>query len=830
MRIVDLNGAWLLKGFDAGEGDGEEPSEPRYDDSDWMEARIPGVVHLDLIRLKKIPHPFYGLNEREVKWVEGKDWWYRKRFTIDDDILKSDKVDLIFEGLDTFATVWVNGKKAGSLSNMFYGHRLGVKNLLRNGENVIVVKLDSPTRTLEAMHASRDVKLSGAFYFPVVYGRKAQYSFGWDWGPRLPTSGIWRPVRLEAYDVCRLDSLSFRPNIEVSKGSASAAISVCVDAVEEGEVEVSASLKGHGYERHGSERRKLTIGHNNFAFEFALERAELWWPNGYGDQALYDLRIEVAKDGVILDELSKKVGFRRIEVVQEKDEEGKNFYFKVNGVPIFCKGANWVPADSFLPQVSKDRHDYLLGKAKDANMNMLRVWGGGAYESEDFYDLCDEKGILVWQDFMFACAEYPEEEWFLGACRKEAEEVVKRLRNHACLAIWCGNNENEWGFKAGWFGKRDVFYGRTVYHEILPEVCARLDPTTFYWPSSPYGGEDPNSQSEGDRHSWDVWSGMKDHSDYLKDNGRFVSEFGFQSLPSIETITKFTTLGDRYPQSEVIEHHNKQIRGAERLVWFLSHHFKVPGDIRMFSYLTQVNQGEAMKAGIMHWRRRKFKTAGALIWQLNDCWPVASWSLVDYYGRPKASYYYVRRAFDSVTLSLVLNGDSVEAWIVSDLPAEKNGTLEAVAYNNGDERTFSRTRDVEVPANKSELCVRIPLSEVRATDPTTIVVAGILRVKGLQDRHDILFLDEPKHIAFRKPKIKLTSVKALDKTKRKFDVRIRSDTTVKALELQIRGSTVDLSDNCFDMVPRAERSVQVTLKKPLDTSELSKRMRFSYYH
>jgi len=830
MRTVDLNGAWLLTGFDAGKGDEEKAFEPSYEDSGWMEARVPGVVHLDLIRLKKILHPFYGLNELGIKWVEDKDWWYRRRFIVDDDILKSDRVELVFEGLDTFATVWVNGKKVGSFCNMFRGHRLDVKHLLRDGENVIVVKFDSPTRTLEAMYATRGAKLSGAFYFPIIYGRKAQYSFGWDWGPRLPTSGIWRPARLEAYDACRLDSFHFRPNIELPRGSAVVAVEVCVDAVKEGDVYVSTSLKGHGYESRRSERRKLAIGHNCFTFEFAMEKAELWWPNGYGNQPLYELEIGVIKDGTIVDRLSKKVAFREIEVVQEKDEEGKTFCFKVNGVPVFCKGANWIPADSFLPQVTRDRYDHLLNMAKEANMNMLRVWGGGIYESEDFYELCDEKGIMVWQDFMFACAEYPEEDWFIDECRKEAEEVVKRLRNHACLAIWCGNNENEWGFKAGWFGKRDILYGRTIYHEILPRVCARLDPSTFYWPSSPYGGEDPNSQSEGDRHSWDVWSGMKDHSEYLKDNGKFVSEFGFQSLPPMETIVKFTPLEDRYPQSKVVEHHNKQIEGSERLVWFLSHHFKVPGDLRAFSYLTQVNQGEAMKTGILHWRRRKFRTAGALIWQLDDCWPVASWSLVDYYGKPKASYYYVKRAFDAVALSLVLNGDFVEAWIINDLLVEKNGTLEIVAYNHDDERTFSRTRKVEVPANTSKLCVRIPLSEIKVADPAAIVVAGVLRVKGLQNRHDVLFIDEPKHIAFRRPKIRFIDVRALDKTKKKFDVKMLPDTTAKAFKLQIRGMAADIDDNGYDMIPRVGKSVRVTLERPLSPSELRKRMQFVYYH
>jgi beta-mannosidase len=829
MKIVDLNGVWKLKHLSTGMNDIEHSSGDSHRGVEWTEARVPGVIHLSLINSNEIPHPYYRLNELDVKRIEDKDWCYTKRFAVDEELLGSDRLQLAFEGLDTFATVWVNGQKAKSFSNMFYEHRIDVKSLLKKGENVIAVKFDSPIKTLEKMYKARDVKLSGAFYSPGVYGRKAQYSFGWDWGPRLPTSGIWRPVWLKAYNICRIDSFHFRSETDPSGKNARAVVKVSLDAFRDEEVDVVVSLGGHGYAGRKSEKRKLTIGENHLTFEFDVKDPKLWWPNGHGDQALYDLETTVTKDGTALEKLSKKVGFRKIEVVQEKDEEGKTFYFKVNGVPIFCKGTNWVPADSFLPQVTRDRYDYLLSKAKEANMNILRVWGGGVYESEDFYDLCDEKGIMVWQDFMFACAEYPEEDWFLEECRKEAEEVVKRLRNHACLAIWCGNNENDWGFKAGWFGKRDVFYGHTIYHKILPEVCDRLDPSTLYWPSSPYGGEDPNSQSEGDRHSWDVWSGMKDYSEYLKDNGRFVSEFGFQSLPSMDTIAKFTAPEDRYPQSRVMEHHNKQVNGPERLVWFLSHHFKVPSDLKTFAYLTQVNQGEAMKAGIMHWRRRKFKTAGALIWQLDDCWPVASWSLIDYYGDLKASYYYTKRAFDSIAVSLVLNDDSVEAWVIDDLLHEKKGTLEIAAFNTNDKRTFRKTCKVEVPANSSKLITRIALSEIKKADSSSIVVASVLKVKGLHDRYDMLFFDEPKHIAFRKPKIRFTSVKALDKSKKRFELRIVSDTLVKALSLQIRGTKASFDDNCFDMAPGIERSIEATSEKPLKLSELRKRLQFVYY-
>ena len=828
MKIVDLNGTWLLKGFDFGGGDEEKAYEADYDDSNWLKACVPGVSHLDLIRHKMIPNPFFNMNELEVSWVEDKDWWYRKRFTIGKDLLNSDKVELIFEGLDTFADVWLNGEKIGSFSNMFIEQKVDVKANLKEGENIIAVKFASPKKTLEERYGASDVRLGAAFYPPVVYGRKAQYSFGWDWGPRLPTSGIWRPAWIKAYNVCKIESFHFKPTLNGSGNISGASIEVNLEAFRGEEVEVRVSLKGHGYAAVKEERMILTPGRNDITFKLDVGEPRLWWPNGYGDQPLYDLEIDVTKDGTSQDRLIKRVGFRRIEVVREKDGEGETFYFRVNGVPIFCKGANWVPADSFLPQVKRERYEDLIGKAKEANMNMLRVWGGGIYENEEFYDICDEKGIMVWQDFMFSCGEYPEEDWFHDEVKREAEEVVKRLRNHACLAIWCGNNENDWAYKANWYGRKERFYGHTIYHKILPEVCGRLDPETFYWPSSPYGGEDPNSQKEGDRHSWDVWSGLRDYEEYVNDNGRFVSEFGFQSMPSLATIMRYTTPEDRYPQSKVIEHHNKQKGGPERLVFFLAHHFKVPCDLMMFSYLTQVNQGEAMKTGIMHWRRRKFRSAGALIWQLNDCWPVASWSLIDYYGALKASYYYTKRAFDNMTLSLVLNGDSIEAWAVSDLLDEKDGVLEIAVFKIGGAKIFSRIIDVTIPGNSSNLLIRLPLSDLKIQDPSNLVIVGILKVRSLEPSYDTLFLDQWKYINFVKPKIKLTVARALDKDGRRFELKVVSNTFVKALKLEVRGMEAIFSDNCYDMIPKVERNLEVRLERPLKSSELKRRIRF--YH
>jgi len=821
MISVSLDGEWFFR-----ECGKEEKEPPTIDSGRWLKAIVPGVVHLDLQRNGIIPDPFFRMNELEVAWVEDKDWWYVKEFNLERDFLKHDRIELKFYGIDTFATIWLNGKEVARTSNMFHEHVFSVKDILREGRNTLVVRIDSPKRVLEEMYSKDSLKLYSAFYPPVVYGRKAQYSFGWDWGPRLATSGIWRSVVLQAYDVCKIESFYFSSGLSEDLETAKLNVKISVEIFKKEHVKVRTRISGFGDNQVKEESKDVSPGSNNFVFDFIIKKPKLWWPNGYGDQNLYDLEITIEGPNGILDSIRKKVGIRRIEVVQEKDEEGKTFFFKVNNVPVFCKGVNWVPADSFLPRVTREVYEYLLNMAKQANMNMIRVWGGGVYEDEAFYELCDEKGIMVWQDFMFACAEYPEEEWFFELVRKEAEKVVKRLRNHACLAIWCGNNENHVFFKWVWSRMRNRFYGETIYHKILPEICAKLDPATFYWPGSPYGGDDPNSQSEGDRHNWEVWSMFRDYSEYLKDNGRFISEFGFQSMPSMETIKRFTLPEDRHFQSKVIEFHNKQTLGPERLWFFLSSHFKLPSNLGEFIYLTQINQGEALKTGIEHWRRRKFKTGGALVWQLNDCWPVLSWSLIDYYGEPKASYYYVKRAFEPVNFSLVVDQSSVEAWVCNDLFKPVRGRIRIVSFNLKSEKLCEKEGKIIVEANSSKKCVETTLSELNVKDRFDSFIVGVLETDGGESKYDVVFLERLKYLQLPKPSIKLSLERVGEK---KYVLKMVSKNVVKACGVSVRGVKAKFDDNFFDLPPGIEKRVLIELEKPLSKTELRRRITINYY-
>lgn len=816
---MSLDGEWLFREC------GEKEEKPSVDGGKWLKAKVPGVVHLDLLRNRRIPDPFFRMNELEVAWVEEKYWLYKREFFVDRKFLNHDLVILKFHGLDTFATIWLNGEQVAKTANMFHEHEFDVKKLLKEGKNVLAVKFESPKRVLDGMYNKSDVKLMGGDYPPIVFGRKAQYSFGWDWGPRLATSGIWRSVVLQAYDICRIESFYFSSDFKDLKSS-KINVSVSVEAFKEGNIKVKVRIHGFGEDQVKEEVKEVVVGMNDFKFELIVQNPKLWWPNGYGEQNLYDLEITVEGPSGILDSIGRKVGIRRIEVVQEKDGEGKTFFFRVNSIPIFCKGANWIPADSFLPRASRQVYDYLLSRAKDMNMNMIRVWGGGIYEDEVFYELCDEKGLMVWQDFMFACAEYPEEEWFFELIRKEAEKVIKRLRNHACLAIWCGNNENHVFYRWAWSRTRDRFYGETVYHKILPELCSKLDPSTFYWPSSPYGGEDPNSQSEGDRHNWEVWSMFRDYTEYLMDKGRFLSEFGFQSAPSLETIKKFTLPEDRHPQSKVFEHHNKQRGGPERLWGFLLMHFKIPMTLRGFVYLTQINQGEAMKVGVEHWRRRMFKTGGALIWQLNDCWPVSSWSLIDYYGDLKASYYYVKRAFDPINISLLLKEDAVEAWVCNDFLEPKNAGIKIALYDLSGKKVFEREEKANIKPNSANPYMELSLKELDIKDISSKFLVGTLELEGGGTRYDVLFLERLKYIDLAKPSIRVNLQKEGDK---KYKLSLVSNKVMKACEVRVRGAKAYFDDNFFDLVPRMEKTVTIRLEKPLSKEQLKKRIEINHY-
>ncbi len=811
---ISLNGAWLFRGEEASadESRDAEIASPGAGLSGWQEAIVPGVVHLDLMRNDLLPDPFVGMNEKQAAWVEENDWWYRREFEVGDEVLHGKRVILRFEGLDTFATIWLNGTKVGVSDNMFIPWEFKVRRFLVPGRNVLAVKFSSPSVTVERMENEKG-KFAAPFYSPRGYGRKAQYSFGWDWGPRLATSGIWKPVSLIAYRDLAIRHLDVTTTPSEDQ-SATFRISTEVDSLLSSEVELSVNVSCDGEKYSRSVGRSVAAGKSCLDAEVRVPSARLWWPAGYGKQPLYTVGVAVRRSGELLDEAVKTTAVRTIELLQEEDAAGRSFVLKVNGLPVFMKGANWIPADSFLPRVTAEKYSRLLDMAVAANMNMLRVWGGGVYESEEFYSLCDKRGIAIWQDFMFSCAEYPEEEWFHQKVRAEAEAVVKRLRHHPCIVLWCGNNENDWGFHEKFWGmRRDVFLGKTIYHEILPEVCARLDASRPYWPSSPFGGESPNSEFSGDRHSWPACrEKVADKPGRRWDNGRFISEFGFQSPPVMGMIRDFAGEEDDF-LSPVMRHHNKAGEHAmDELVRLVSNYFQQPSKLEKMVSFAQVCQGELLREAIEYWRRRKFKTSGVLIWQLNDCWPAISWSLIDYWLNPKPAYYIVRRAFSPLLLSVIHQEQEVHVWLVNDTPKTVSGTIRLTLFDFDGTPLHSKQLRGTAPPHSSVLAVTKGLQELGFLDPTRHFIHARFAERGRNLAEALLFFSRFREVEFPSPRVTWEATKV---GKQLFEVEVHSARFAKAVSLETKDAA-KYSDNFVDLVPTTKKSILVTTKREME--------------
>lgn len=629
MKTLTLNGAWVL--------DIPGSRFPR------VSATVPGSVYHDLLTAGQIEDPFYRDNENEALKIMDNDFIYSRDFTVPADLLESDAVLLRCDGLDTLATVTVNGTVVGTAKNMHRIYEFDVKSVLKAGENHISVKFDSPTRFIKKSYAeSRADGSSDAMVgFPNL--RKAHCMFGWDWGPRLPDAGIWRSIQLIGITTARIrdvlvlqehsgGKVTLTVNTHVTELTGSAPVTVTVTAPD-GTVRTARGERA----------------------EIVIDDPQLWWPNGLGAQPLYTVEVTLG-DG--LDSWKRRIGLRTMTVTRKKDQWGECFCHCVNGVDVFAMGADYIPEDNLLPRVNADRTRRLLEDAKLANMNCIRVWGGGYYPDDYFYDICDELGLLVWQDFMFACAVYNLTDDFEENIRAEFLDNVRRLRHHPSLALLCGNNEMEQFVAEGeWvdFPRQKADYIK-MYEYIIPKILKTEAPQTFYWPASPSSGgsfDKPQDPTRGDVHYWDVWHGLKPFTDYRNYLFRYVSEFGFQSFPCMETIQAFTLPEDRNVFSYVMEKHQRNASANGKIVSYLSQMYLYPRDMELLVYASQLLQAQAMQYGVEHWRRNRDgkHCMGAVVWQLNDCWPVASWASIDYFGRWKALHYYERRFFAPVLIS-----------------------------------------------------------------------------------------------------------------------------------------------------------------------------------
>ena len=803
--------------------------QERY--GDWYPAVVPGTVHTDLMANGLIDDPYSGLNERSVQWVDKEDWVYRTYFDTGSEIWRQNHVELVFDGLDTYADVYLNDSLVLKADNMFRGWRVDVKGLLKEKGNSLTVHFRSPVKAglekYEALpytyEAINDQSQNGGLFDKrvSVFTRKAGYHYGWDWGPRIVTSGIWRPVRLEGWSDARVSDVYYHQT-EVSSGKAmiDAEVEIISDwDIPKAVIEISAD--GKTVAKVESHIRK---GLNEIGIPFTIRNPRLWWTRELGEPYLYDFETSVSWDGMEKGFLKASVGIRSIELDRSADGTGKRFRFILNGVPVFMKGANYIPCDIFLPRVTDEIYRQTIEDAAAVNMNMLRVWGGGVYEDDRFYDLCDRYGILVWQDFMFACSIYPAEGEWLESVRKEAEYNIRRLRNHACVALWCGNNEchDAW-YGWGW-NRRYALQGhpeydriideqfRTQYHEVLPEAVGRLSPHTAYVPSSPYAEPETVSQPDkGDMHNWQVWHSKAPIASYNTTRSRFFSEYGFQSFPGVESIKCFApdTSVWRIDSDVMMSHQRGGAFANMRIAQYMEDEYWKPEDFRDFIYMSHVLQGDAIKTAIEAHRRDKPYCWGSLFWQHNDCWPVASWSSRDWYGCWKAQHYFARYAFRDILVSPVIKDGRVTVTVVSDRPVKTKGVLYLTVMDVHGREAWSWSSPVVMDANGSEVFYDgIPEHH---GDPSEMILHAVLKTEdGTYDNICCFSLLKD---------MKLPDAQITREVRREgdgFDVTVSCDSYARAVWLTIDGTGHHFSDNYFDILPGGKRTVHVATDLPED--------------
>ena len=618
----------------------------------WLEATVPGTVYTELLKHGKMEDPFWKDNEDQALALMEKDYIYQTSFVADEEVLGSERAVLRFDGIDTIGEVILNGELLGYPNNMHRTWEFEVKDILNREENILQVILRSPVKYIREAFEKSPTYGSEDCMRGFVHIRKAHCMFGWDWGAHLPDAGLFREVTLLGFDQIRLDSVYIRQNHSENQ----------VDLTFELEFEVDERLDTDAIDIHYQVTVTAPDGKvycdDQSPETMQIDNPQLWWPNGYGEQHLYQVLVEVFVGDVLQDSWKRRIGLRTMGMERKKDEWGESFAHQVNGVNIFAMGADYIPEDHLLGRVNVDTTYKLLSQCKVANFNCIRVWGGGYYPSDWFFDICDELGLVVWQDFMFACAAYDVTPEFKENIRQEFIDNIKRIRHHASLGLWCGNNEMEWFFemKHHWITKhsevRDYF---VVYESLIPEVLAEYDPETFYWPASPSSGgnmDNPNDPNRGNVHYWEVWHGNKPFTEYRKFFFRYIAEFGFQSFPSVETIKTFTdNPEDLNPFSYMMERHQRNGSANGKIVNYLSATYKYPWNFDHFVYASQLLQGDAIRYGVEHFRRHRGRCMGTVYWQLNDCWPVISWSSIDYSGRWKALHYLAKRFFAPVMIS-----------------------------------------------------------------------------------------------------------------------------------------------------------------------------------
>lgn len=811
-------------------------------------GEVPGTVFEALIAEKRIEDPFYGTNESRMGDIYNRDWIYSREFSLTQEMVESDALFLCFEGIDTIAEVFIDEIGVLYVDNMHREWRIDLKGLgLDVGVHRLEVLIQSP-----ALYALAQAKRDGGSLMQpnnkgidgAPFTRKAWYSFGWDWGARIPDSGIWKDVYILAIDVAEIESTQVLSDIrfndyvdysEIVAVSADLTVNVNVDVYDVANLVAVVNLRGFGLDE--TVEVVFDEGAVNASLSFGVDSPRLWWIYELGSPDLYDLTVTLKADGRVLDSWSQKFGFREIELVRDLDEWGETFYFRLNGVPVFAKGANWIPCDTFIPRGEKAGIvQRRLADAKAANFNFIRIWGGGIYESDEFYDTCDELGILVWQDFAFACYATPDLEDYYENVRVEAQQNVKRLRNRTSLAIWVGNNEIEvawkkWGYLL-LFPRHKAGYDK-MFNVLLPSVLAELDTSRTYWPSSPHSGGhsyNPDNPNYGDSHYWMVWHGGLPFSAYRKFPSRFMSEFGFESFPDMKTIAEFAPKEAYSFGSDIMENHQKNGAGNAKIMRYMRQRFSIPKTFEKQVTISQLTQAEAMEYGIDYWRKQRhdFRSMGALYWQFNDTWPVASWSSVDYYGRWKALHYFAKRFFAPVYCSVMESNRNAEMWIVNDLREDLNLTLKWSVQNGEGKVLHSDEMGVMAPAADSVLAKDLNIRPFRRGLSTRNLVLfwELVREDGKVASRGFELFNKPKFFKARKA-VYSPSVEQVSSTE--FVVSLTSSENALYTHFNTPYDFT-ASDNFFHLIKGEPYEVTLNTWEPISLEDFNAGLKVESYY
>ncbi len=822
-QLPDMHSGWMFK---------------ETSDSIWRSAEVPGCVHTDLLSHQLIDPPFYRDNEQRLQWIDKKDWEYKKNFEFHHNQLKGQQAWLTFEGLDTYADVFLNGNHILQSSNMFVGHEVRIDEFLRNGDNVLNVKLHSPIKKtmpyFENIPYSLPVSANDDDTTGQIPGkrisafvRKAPFHFGWDFGPRFVTSGIWRAVNFETRHANHIRDIHIK-SLMMDEDSALIDVNIACEIAQKEKAEIKINVNGSSSI---SKEVNLMPDSKPLRFPMKIKDPDFWWPRGYGKQNLYTCNVQLVVGDSVLSEKKQTFGLRTVELVQEPDSVGESFYFRVNGKPVYARGANMIPMNIFLTEVSRKELRTKLEDVVDANMNMIRIWGGGIYPDNYFYKLCDSLGIMVWQDFMFACSMVPDFPGYFDQISNEVTYNVKRLRNHPSLVLWCGNNEvisawYNWGWKKrvtkeqGEDVAKQIFtIYDSLFHGLMPSILNNLDPNTPYWASSPQSAPGkPKNVEAGDLHYWMVWWGKAPFSSFRENTGRFVSEYGFQSIPSLSSLQLFMREAELEFGSKGFENHQKSTGGNMRLLHYLDHYYTKRTSFDNYPYLTQLLQGRAMEEAIQYHRVQKPYCMGSLLWQLNDCWPAVSWSIQDFYGKKKAAYYTVQESFEPVAVFADTLRDSLHLIFVSDAPEMQKADYELEMLDFYGNVLLEKEGTVHLSTTSNTWEAFEAMDSLKPIKDSVLIHIEYDGKNGNKEKVFLLNLDNNLHL----PRPQFTY--ELKKNKNGAELTLFAPVFIRSMYVSFPSYEVTVEPNFIDMLPGQE--YELTIKSKVNFKVLQSAIRF----